>query len=93
MQEIWTNMHNTQLPSWVCSVSCKWSTTSELSADQTHVLCTIHLPITLVRLWHNANDRMKALLANFMDLINAVRVANMRTTSPGDVESYTTYMH
>ena len=36
---------------------------------------------------------MKALLANFMDLINAVRVANMRTTSPGDVESYTTYMH
>ncbi|KAG5222102.1 STE/STE11/BCK1 protein [Salix suchowensis] len=93
MQEIWTDMHNTQLPSWVCSVSREWSTTSELSADQTRVLCTIHLPITLVRLWHNANDRMKALLANFMDLINAVRVANMRTTSPGDVESYTTYMH
>ncbi len=93
MQEIWTDMHNIQLPGWVSSVSREWSTTSELSADQTRVLCTIHLPITLIRLWHNADDRMKALLANFMDLINAVRVANMRTTSPGDVESYTTYMH
>ncbi|KAF9488969.1 hypothetical protein BDN71DRAFT_1402476, partial [Pleurotus eryngii] len=93
MQEIWMDMHNTQLLSWIFSVSCKWSTTSELSADQTYVLCTIHLLITLIQLWHNINNRMKVLLANFMDLINAIHVANMQTTSPGDVESYTTYMH
>ncbi len=93
MQEIWTDMGHTQLPSWVSGVSREWSTTSELSADQTRVLCTIHLPITLIRLWHSADDRRQSILANFMDLVNAVRVANMRTTSPGDVETYNTYMH
>ncbi|KAG5220365.1 STE/STE11/BCK1 protein [Salix suchowensis] len=93
MQEIWTDMGHTQLPSWVSGVSREWSTTSELSADQTRILCTIHLPITLIRLWHSADDRRQSLLANFMDLVNAVRVANMRTTSPGDVETYNTYMH
>ncbi|KAF9488722.1 hypothetical protein BDN71DRAFT_1344619, partial [Pleurotus eryngii] len=93
MQEIWSNMHNTQLLSWVSSISHEWSTTSELSADQTCVLCTIHLSITLIQLWHSAGERMQSLLENFMDLMNTVRVANMRTTSPGDVETYNTYMH
>ncbi|KAF9488849.1 hypothetical protein BDN71DRAFT_1402638 [Pleurotus eryngii] len=93
MQEIWSDMHNTQLPSWVSSISREWSTTSKLSADQTCVLCTIHLPIMLIQLWHGAGKRMQSLLENFMDLMNAVRVANMRTTSPGDIETYNTYMH
>ncbi|KAJ4492031.1 hypothetical protein C8J55DRAFT_556318 [Lentinula edodes] len=50
------------------------------TADQWRTFCTINLPITLVRLWGPLpqDERKYAILVNFMHLVTAVRLANMR---------------
>lgn len=90
MEAIWANMECTQLPTWVGSVPCNWGTTQrgKLSADQWRTICTIHLPITLIRLWRNETGRKKDLLNNFMDLVSAVRIANMRVSSRNQIQAY-----
>jgi hypothetical protein len=52
------------------------------------VICTIHLPITLIWLWKEETGRKKDLLENFMDLVSAVRIANMRVSSLEQVSAY-----
>lgn len=42
------------------------------------VICTVHLPVTLIRLWGNLTDRRFELLCNFMDLTSAVQLATQR---------------
>ncbi|KAI0715533.1 hypothetical protein C8T65DRAFT_527383, partial [Cerioporus squamosus] len=61
-----------------------------LSADQWRTLCMVHLVITLTRLWANfpADDRRRQLLDNFLDLVTAVRYANVRRTSQGRIAMY-----
>ena len=90
MEAIWEDMSFTQLPSWVGSVPRNWGTTKrgKLSADNWRVITTIHLPITLIRLWGHDNGRKKELLDNFMDLVCAVRIANMRVSSKDQVKAY-----
>lgn len=55
----------------------------KFSADQWKTFCTINLPITLVRLWGSSpkDERQYKMLANFMHLVAAVRLANMRSMS------------
>jgi hypothetical protein len=90
MAAIWADMACTQLPTWIGSVPRNWGTSErgKLSADQWCVICIVHMPITLIRLWVNETGRRKALLANFMDLVTAVRIANMRVSSPNQVTAY-----
>lgn len=90
MEAVWADMKNTQLPSWIGSVPHNWGTAErgKLSADNWRVICTIHLPITLIRLWAHESGRSKAILSNFMDLVTAVRIANMRVTSPNQIIAY-----
>lgn len=90
MEAIWADMASTQLPSWIGSPPRDWGTASrgKLSADQWRVICTIHLPITLIRLWENETGRKKDLLRNFMDLVTAVRIANMRVSSSDQIKAY-----
>lgn len=90
MDAIWADMKNTQLPTWIGSPPHNWGTASrgKLSADQWRVICTIHLPITLIRLWENETGRKKDLLQNFMDLVTAVRIANMRVSTSEQVKAY-----
>ncbi|KAI0363205.1 hypothetical protein BV20DRAFT_906696, partial [Pilatotrama ljubarskyi] len=69
----------TELPSWVDRVPTNVGTKArgKLSADQWHILCVIHLPVILIRLWGRKTGRSKAMLDNFMDLVTEVVVGSM----------------
>ncbi|KAF9487476.1 hypothetical protein BDN71DRAFT_1513931 [Pleurotus eryngii] len=88
MKEIWQDMQRTMLPTWTSHVPHDWVSLTDLSASQTRTLCTVHLPITLIRLWHTAKGQMRDILANFMDLVTAIVMANMRTTSQDQIAAY-----
>jgi hypothetical protein len=90
MEAIWRDMKKTQLPSWITPASSNWGTAKrgKLSADNWRVVCTIHLPITLIWIWKNEARRKHQLLENFMDLMTAVHLANMHVSFPGQVEGY-----
>ncbi|KAF9455301.1 hypothetical protein BDZ94DRAFT_1327649 [Collybia nuda] len=90
MEAVWADMKNTQLPSWIGTVPHNWGTAArgKLSADNWRVICTIHLPITLIRLWAQETGRRRDILENFMDLVAAVRIANMRVSSQNQIIAY-----
>ena len=77
------DMEKTVLPSWIEPAPRNWGTTEhgKLSADQWRVLCTIHLPISLISKWSDRSARYMDMLANFMDLVTAVCIASMRVTN------------
>jgi hypothetical protein len=94
MESIWADMSRTRTPTWMSRAPKNWGTTQrgKLSADNWRVICTVHLPITLIRLWGEKTGRMKEVLAHFMDLVIAVRIANMRVTSPNHIQTYDTHI-
>jgi hypothetical protein len=76
MEAIWADMALTELPPWVTDVPPNWGTAArgKLSANNWRVICTVHLLITLIRLWggDNTPEHWKNILENFMDLVHAV---------------------
>lgn len=80
LQAVWGDMKRTELPSWISPAPPNWGTAArgKLTADQWMVVCTVHLPITLIRIWGNLYDRRFSLLCNFMDLTSAVQLADQR---------------
>ena len=90
MAAVWADMARTRTPSWITEAPRNWGTAErgKLSADQWRVVCTIHLPITLIWLWDGETGRKKAMLENFMDLVIAVRIANMRVTTSSQISAY-----
>lgn len=90
MEAVWEDMACTQLPTWLTCAPRNWGTKErgKLSADQWRVICTVHLPITLIRLWSGETGRKKEMLHNFMDLANAVQIANMRVTTKSQIDAY-----
>ena len=90
MEQVWSDMTRTQLPSSITAAPHNWGAASrgKLSAAHWRVVCTIHLPITLTRLWGGDDGRFKDMLDHFMDLVTSIRVANMRLSSPRHVEKY-----
>ncbi|KAF8658388.1 hypothetical protein AX16_001997 [Volvariella volvacea WC 439] len=94
MKTVWEDMTRTQLPSWISPAPSQWGTAQrgKLSADQWRVICTIHLPITLIRLWGTDTGRWKELFDNFMDLVATVRIANMRISSPAQSAAFKTHI-
>ncbi|KJA14089.1 hypothetical protein HYPSUDRAFT_72760 [Hypholoma sublateritium FD-334 SS-4] len=90
MDQVWADMTRTTLPSWITAAPHNWGTSSrgKLSAAHWRVICTIHLPITLIRLWKEDNGRLKDLLDHFMDLVTSIKIANMRLSSPRQVDRY-----
>ncbi|KAJ3500882.1 hypothetical protein NLJ89_g9593 [Agrocybe chaxingu] len=90
MHAVWADMTRSQLPTWITPPPPNWGTAKrgKLSADNWRVICTIHLPVTLIRLWGHDTGRRKELLDNFMDLVAAVRVANMRLSSENQIQLY-----
>ena len=95
MTAVWEDMTRTQLPTWIRPAPPNWGTTErgKLSADQWRIICTVHLPITLIHLWYKEGGRKRELLNNFMDLVSAVRIANMRITSPDQIRTYNHYIY
>ena len=96
MEAVWADMALTILPSWVTDVPRNWGTTTrgKLSANNWRVICTVHLPITLIRLWggSDALADWKSKLENFMDLACAVQIANLRSISNKEIELYEHYI-
>ncbi|KAI0057490.1 hypothetical protein BV25DRAFT_1777682, partial [Artomyces pyxidatus] len=85
VKEVWADMEITTLPSWVGRAPKEFGKTGEgkVKADQWRTACTIHLVITLIRLWgqSTSSDRDRGLLDNFMALVIAVQMATRRSTS------------
>jgi hypothetical protein len=96
MEAVWSDMALTELPSWVTDVPRDWGTRThgKLSANNWRVICTVHLPITLIRLWggEDAPEDRKLKLQNFMDLSIAVQIANLLSISKQDIELYEHYI-
>ena len=57
------------------------------------VVCTVHLPITLIRIWGTLQDRRFSLLRNFMDLTSSVQLANQRSVSERIIQDSETLMY
>ena len=64
------------------------ATRGKLTADQWKVVATVHLPITLVRLWGEEKGRKFLLLCNFMDLTAAIQLANQRVITEKHITDY-----
>lgn len=94
MEQVWKDMESTRLPSWISAAPANWGSAKRgtLSADNWQVICTIHLPITLIWLWRDDGGRKKQLLRNFMDLVTASRLANLRVSTPAQIELYNMYI-
>ena len=96
MEAVWANMALTELPSWVMDAPRNWGTAThgKLSSNNWRVICAIHLPITLIRLWggEDASEDQKSKLQNFMDLVCAVQIANLRSVSQQDIDLYEHYI-
>ncbi|RXW15593.1 hypothetical protein EST38_g10261 [Candolleomyces aberdarensis] len=73
MAAVYDDMTRTRLPSWITPVPRDWGTIrrGKLSADNWRIICCVHLPITLIRLFGASDGRPRALLDNFMDLVMA----------------------
>ncbi|RXW15897.1 hypothetical protein EST38_g9952 [Candolleomyces aberdarensis] len=94
MTAIWEDMDRTRLPNWITPVPRDWGTIrrGKLSADNWRIICCIHLPITLIRLFGSAEGRRRALLDNFMRLVSAARIATMRRSSQAQVDAYNSHI-
>ncbi|KAH8976742.1 hypothetical protein EDB92DRAFT_1823306 [Lactarius akahatsu] len=96
LEAIWGDMDRTELPSWVTRAPLNWGTAAwgKLSVNNWRVVCTIHLPITLIRLWggDDAPGDRKAMLENFMDLVRAVQLVNLRSISRDEIKLYEEYI-
>ena len=84
-------MTRTQLPSWMSPAPRNWGSAKrgKLTADQWKVVTTVHLPITLMRLWGASQEgRLFLMLCNFMDLSAAIQLANQRIITEKHIEDY-----
>ncbi|KAA1479800.1 hypothetical protein DENSPDRAFT_789577 [Dentipellis sp. KUC8613] len=85
LSEAWSDMERTTLPSWLAAAPAHIgeAKSGKVTADQWRTFCTIHLVVTLVRLWgtkdNNHSQREQDMLHNFMNLVAATKLASMRT--------------
>ncbi|KJA13951.1 hypothetical protein HYPSUDRAFT_150983 [Hypholoma sublateritium FD-334 SS-4] len=91
---IWRHMAACQLPSWITPAPRNWGTSEhgKLSADNWRIICTIHMPVTLIWLWKEETSRKKSLLENFMHLVTSARLANVRTCTAAQIQDYNKHM-
>ena len=85
------------LPTWVSRGPAEpgMAKQGSLKADEWKTLCTIQLPLMLIRIWGTrpAGDRKLEMLDNFMDLVHAVRLATVREITTTQINEYEFYMH
>ncbi|KAI0036685.1 hypothetical protein K488DRAFT_32738, partial [Vararia minispora EC-137] len=96
MESCWASMKDTTLPSWVSGAPRNWGTATcgKLSADQWNVICTIHLPFTLISRWDiaAAPERDRKMLDNYMDLVRVVETCGLREITEEQIQGYTRYI-
>ncbi|KAA1477401.1 hypothetical protein DENSPDRAFT_786565, partial [Dentipellis sp. KUC8613] len=92
MTQTWADMEETQVPSWTNKAPSNWGTKKrgKLSSGQWQAIALIHLPVTLIKLWgsFDEDDRRRQLLDNYMNLVQAITLANLHTISPAHIEEY-----
>ncbi|KAI9459243.1 hypothetical protein BJY52DRAFT_1223234 [Lactarius psammicola] len=96
LKEIWNDMEKTTLPSW-CSPAPPQigdKAQGKISADGWRVFCTVHLIVTLGRLWglRPAESRERQLFANFCDLISATKIAAGRSVTMARIDEFRNLM-
>ncbi|KAA1466540.1 hypothetical protein DENSPDRAFT_768593, partial [Dentipellis sp. KUC8613] len=99
LNEIWSDMERTTIPSWLSAVPARIgeAKSGTVTADQWRTFCTIHLVVTMVRLWgiateHSVSERERSMLDNFMHLIAATKLASMRTMTQARVQDFKDHM-
>ena len=67
----------------------------KLKADQWRTLCTVHIVMTLGRLWGHSKAKYeeRRVLQNFVDLVVAVDLATRRSMSPARARAYDARMY
>ncbi|KAI0738686.1 hypothetical protein C8Q80DRAFT_1113325 [Daedaleopsis nitida] len=84
------------LPSWLEKPPSNIGDAShgKLKADQWRTLCSIHMVITLARLWGHSNATVEeqAVLQNFVHLVIATDLASRRSMSPQRAAEYDRHM-
>ncbi|KAJ3547089.1 hypothetical protein NMY22_g1789 [Coprinellus aureogranulatus] len=97
LSEYKNDRQNMVLPPWVSRAPAKAGHPEhgKLSADQWRVLCTINLPVTLIRLWgtQDPQSRWYKMLRNFLDLVTAVEIASRTSITENDIKEYERLMH
>ena len=90
MDYVWRDMSRCQTPSWITPAPRNWGTAQhgKLSANNWRIICTVHLPVTLIWLWKDEPGRKKELVKNFMHLVTSARLANMRTCTATQIQEY-----
>ena len=92
LQEIWADMEKTTLPSWCTPAPPRISDKGQgkISADGWRVFCTVHLIVTLGRLWGSLppDSRENKLFLNFCDLIMATKIATGRSITVACAEEF-----
>ncbi len=92
LQEVQKDILNMSLPSWIGRVPHDLGSASvgSLSADQWRTACTVNLVTSLVRLWGPLDEtsREQQMLRNFMDLVAATKLANMRIVTTESIDEY-----
>lgn len=85
------DMGRTVLPSRISPVPRGVGSPSsgKLTADQWRTFCTVHLAISLVRLWGNEQPetRQSQMLVNFLHLVSLTNLLHMRNMSSEYIES------
>jgi len=83
-------MRRTILPSGISPVPRGVGSPSagKLTADQWRTFCTVHLIVSLVRLWGSepAGNRRSKILDNFLHLVNLTNLLHMRTLTPERIQ-------
>ena len=86
------DIERTQLPSWIQSAPTDIGNIShgKLSADEWRTTATVHLVLTLIRLWghYDVGVRKRQMLDNYMQLVRAVSVAGSLRISEEDIKEY-----
>ncbi|KAI0311337.1 hypothetical protein OF83DRAFT_1068993 [Amylostereum chailletii] len=92
MNRVWEDMSKTQLPSWICAAPKHWGTKKhgKLGSSQWNTICLVHLVITLLKLWGPLpiSDRRRLLLDNYIELMKAVIIGNLRAIDQDHINEY-----
>jgi len=100
MAQIWSDIENLMTPSWMTSVPSNLRSAShgKLKADQWRTLRTVHLPISLVRLWdmveisEHRSARCREILNATIALLSAVIIATSHMVSTVHANAYLQHM-
>jgi len=89
LAQVWSDMKRTVLPSTISPVPREVGSprAGKLTADQWRTFCTIHLVVTLTRLWGSAppEGRQVKMLDNFLHLVTFTNLLHMRILNSNDL--------